>query len=100
DVATGRQRRAAIEHADVVESQKPALEDVHPFRILPVHPPGEVEQQLVEDALQECAVALAVPLLINLVNPPRGPGMNRGIYVSKCPLVSWELPIRVQIPLA
>ena len=57
EVAARRQRRAAIEHADVVEAQEAALEDVHAFGILAVHPPGEVQQQLLEDALEERAIA-------------------------------------------
>ena len=57
EVAAGRQRRAAVEDADVVEAEEAALEDVLALGVLAVHPPGEVEQQLVEDALEEPAVA-------------------------------------------
>ncbi len=59
DVAAGGEGRAAVEHADVVQAQEAALEDVHALGVLAVDPPGEVEQQLVEDALQEGAVAFA-----------------------------------------
>ena len=55
DVAAGRQRRAAIEHADVVQAEEAALEDVLAFGVLAIHPPGEVQQQLVEDALEKRA---------------------------------------------
>ena len=65
--------RAAIEHADVVEAEKSALEDVHALGVLAVHPPGEVEQQLVEDALEERAVAGAAALLVDLVDAPARP---------------------------
>src|ERR1700678_623286 len=41
-VAAGRQRRAAIENPDVVESEEPACEDVLSLRVLPVHPPIEI----------------------------------------------------------
>jgi hypothetical protein len=51
--AAGRQRRAAVEDADVVEAEEAALEDVVAPRVLAVDPPGEVQQQLVEDALEE-----------------------------------------------
>ena len=37
--------------------RKPPWKTLRPSRVLAVHPPGEVEQQLVEDALQERAVA-------------------------------------------
>ena len=53
EVTAGRQRRAAIEHADVVEAQEAALEDVLALGVLAIHPPGEVQEQLVEDALEE-----------------------------------------------
>ena len=52
------QRRAAVEHADVVEAEEAALEHVLAVAILAVHPPGEVQQQLVERALQELEVDL------------------------------------------
>ena len=48
EVPAGRQRRAAVEDADVVEPEEAALEDVLAEAVLAVHPPGEVEQQLVE----------------------------------------------------
>ena len=43
-MSAGRQRLASIEQADVVQSEEPALKNIAPFRVLPVHPPGEVEQ--------------------------------------------------------
>ena len=57
DVAAGRQRRAAIEDADVVQAEKAALEDVAPFGVLAIDPPGEVQHQLVEDAFEKREVA-------------------------------------------
>jgi hypothetical protein len=48
EVPAGRQRRAAIEHADVVEAEKAALEHVRAEAIFPIHPPGEIQQQFVE----------------------------------------------------
>ena len=65
---------AAVEHADVVQAQEAALEDVVALGVLAVDPPGEVEQQLVEDALQEGAVARAALLLLDLVDAPGRPG--------------------------
>ena len=63
DVAAGGQRRAAVEDADIVQAQEAALKDVLALGILAVDPPGEVQQQLVEHALQEFAIALAAALL-------------------------------------
>ena len=48
-----RQLRVAVEDADVVEAEEAALEDVVAELVLAVDPPVEVEQQLVEDALEE-----------------------------------------------
>ena len=45
--------RAAVEDADVVEAEEAALEDVAALRVLAVDPPGEVQHQLVEHALEE-----------------------------------------------
>jgi hypothetical protein len=56
DVAAGRQRRASVEDADIVESQESPLEDVTAFGVLAVDPPGEVQHQLVEDRLEKDAV--------------------------------------------
>ena len=66
DVPAGRQRRAAVEDADVVEAEEAALEDVAALGVLAVHPPGEVEHQLVEDALEEREVA-APPLRLRSI---------------------------------
>ena len=53
DVTTAHQRQRAVEHADIIEAQEPAFENVHSVGILAVHPPGEIQQQFVKHALQE-----------------------------------------------
>jgi hypothetical protein len=58
-VPAGRQRRAAVEDADIVQSQEAALEDVVAGAVLAVHPPGEVQRQLVEGALEPFEVTPA-----------------------------------------
>src|SRR5271170_2878578 len=50
---TSRQLRAAIEDPDIVESEKPAGEDVAPLWIFAVEPPAEVQHQSLERALEE-----------------------------------------------
>ena len=100
DRSARRQRRAAIEHADVVEAEEAALEDVLALGVLAVDPPGEVQQELVEGALEEIAVGLARDALVDLVHAPRGPGMHRRIDVAERPLVGRDLPVRVHVPLA
>ena len=47
-VATGGERGAAVKDADVVEAEEAPFEDVLDEAVLTVHPPGEVQQQLVE----------------------------------------------------
>src|SRR4029077_13706335 len=63
DVAAVRQRFVAVEYADVVEPQKPALENISALDVLAVDPPGEVEHQLMKDAFEKTPVALAAAVL-------------------------------------
>src|SRR5262249_28466143 len=97
---TGRQWLAAIEDADVVQSEKTALEHVAPVGILAVDPPSEVQQELVEYALEERPVTGAPPLFLDLVDAPRRPRLHRGVDVAERPLVSRQLPVGMHVPLA
>ena len=54
-----RQRLGAVEDADVVQPQKAAGEEVLAAKVLAVHPPGEVHQQLLEDRGEEAATRRA-----------------------------------------
>ena len=100
EVPAGGQWRAAVENADVVETEEASLEHVASFGIFSVYPPGEVEKQLVEDALEEHSVANAPALLFDLVNAPGRPGVHRRVHVAKSPLVRRKLPVGVHVPLA
>ena len=64
--AVGQVGPAAVEDADVVQAEEAALEGVAAVGVLAVDPPGEVQQQLVEDLLEEVGVA-------------RGPSASRSI---------------------
>ena len=81
EVAAGRQRGAAVEDADVVEAEEAALEHVLAEAVLAVDPPGEVQQQLVEDRLQEVDVRLAAQGLLGAMQEQasqrRGPAGSR-----------------------
>ena len=95
EAAADRQRRA-VERADVVEAEEAALEEVVALGVLAVHPPGEVEEQLVEDPLEEVVVLVAR----DLVDAQRGPGVHRRVDVAERPLVRGQLAVRVHVPLA
>ena len=100
EVAAGRQRRAAVEDADVVEAEEAALEHVAPGRVLAVDPPREVDEQLLEGALQPGDVALAALFELGLVDEQRRPGVHRRVDVAEVPLVRRQLAARVQVQLA
>ena len=53
------QRLRAIEDADVVEAEESTGEKILAGGILAIDPPREIQQQLLEDALEETAVALS-----------------------------------------
>ena len=57
DEAAGRQRRTAVKHADIVEAEKTALKNIPSLRVLAVHPPSEIQQQLVENTFEKFQVA-------------------------------------------
>ena len=98
--AAGRQRRAAVEDADVVEPEEAAFEDVRALGVLPVHPPGEVQHQFLEYALEEEPVTDATAFLLDLVDTPCGPRVHRRVHVAQRPLVRWKLAVRMHVPLA
>ena len=98
DVAAGRQRRAAIEDADVVEAQKAALEEVASVAVLAVEPPGVVGQQAVEDSLQERDRLVAHASAVEAIVEERRPGMHGWVDVVEVPLVGRELAVRVLVP--
>ncbi len=95
----GGQGRAAIEDADVVEAEEASLEDVEPAWILPVHPPGEVDDELLEDLLQEIEVSLAALISFLRVDVPGSPGVHGRIDVAEVPLVGGDLAARMEILL-
>src|ERR1700731_1906298 len=84
DVSTRRQRSTPIEHPDIIKAEEPTLENVSPGGVLAIDPPGEIQHQLVKDALQECEIARIIwmpvtPVLAIDLKDSRG-----------CPRVNWE----------
>ena len=98
DVPAGGQRRAAVEDADVVQAQETTLEDIMAVMVFAVHPPGEVQQQFVEDPLQEGGIGLAGDIAGDLVHLPGGPGVHRRVHIAESPLVGGELAVGVHVP--
>ena len=96
----GQPGPAAVEDADVVQAEEPALEGVAAVGVLAVDPPGEVQQQLVEDLLQEVGVGAALDLAGDLVDAAGGAGVDRRVDVGEVPLVGRELAVGVHVPLA
>src|SRR5579885_1806968 len=88
-------RAAAVDGPDVVEAEEAALEHVVAGRVLAVHPPREVQEELVEDALEEVEVGGAA----DLEDPQGGPGVDRRVDVAEVPLVGGELAVGVHVPL-
>ncbi len=85
----------AVERADVIQPQEAALKQVVAERVFPVHPPGEVDQQLVEHPAEEVEVAAAV----DGEHLERGPGLHRRVHVAEVPLVGGQRPVRMLEPL-
>src|SRR5438128_8944754 len=90
-MAAARQRGAAVEDADIVQAQKASLEDVLAEAVLAIHPPGEVQHELMEGALEEIQVALAVQGLFCRVEENTGPGVHWRIHVAEVPFVRRDL---------
>src|SRR5699024_9510990 len=56
---------AAIEYADIIQSQKAALKYVSFIGIFSVNPPRKVDQQFMKNVLQEAVITFAVHPFLN-----------------------------------
>src|SRR5262249_5935941 len=99
EIAAGRQRRTAVENADIVQSQKSALEKIAPGRIFAIDPTGEIQQQLPEGILEKLDVFVSAELFVDAVGEQSSPSVNRRIDVAEVPFVGGNLAARVQIDL-
>ena len=77
--------------------RKPALEDVLAEAVLAVHPPGEVQEQLVERRPEEIEIRLAAKGLLGAVQEERREGVDRGVHVAEVPLIGRHLAAGVQV---
>src|SRR5262249_36718276 len=95
----GRRGGAAIKHANVIQAEKSSGEDIAPLRGFSVYPPGEIDQQALETLFQKLDVGPA-PLILNLIQEQRSPGMDGRINVAKVPLVCRNLSIGMEVEIA
>ena len=100
EVASGGQGRRTVKDTDVIEPEKPALKDIRAVGIFAVHPPGEVQQQLMKHSFQESAIGDAAHAPLDFVDAPSGPRVHRWIHIAKGPFISGQLPVRVHVPFA
>ena len=86
----------AVDRADVVEAEEAAFEQVGAVGVFEVDPPREVDEQLVEHALEEVDVAGAV----DGEHLQRRPRLDGRVDVAEVPLVGGQRAVRVLEPLA
>src|SRR6185312_8822905 len=94
-----RQWFGAVEKADVVEAEEATGKDLLAGDVFAVDPPGEVDEEFLEDTLEKNAVALA-PRGSDLVNAHCGPRVNRRIDVAEREFIGRNLAARVCVPFA
>ena len=85
-----------VERADVVEPKEAARVEVVALLVLAVEPPGEVDQQLVEDPPQELVILAPV----DHEHEVRGRRVDRRVDVVERPLVGGQCAVRVLEPFA
>jgi hypothetical protein len=81
-------RLAAVDHRDVVEAEEPTLEHVVAVAVDLVDPAREVDQELVEAALEPLAVGVAVADPIHVVDPPHRPRVDRRVEITELPALA------------
>src|SRR5882724_547847 len=55
-VAASRKWRGAVKQSYVVQSKKTALKNIHALDVFAVHPPGEIQQQLMKHFFEKPAI--------------------------------------------
>src|SRR5262249_32638252 len=90
---------AAVEDADIVQSEEPAFEHVVAEGVFSVHPPGEIHEQLVKHALQEETIAFAAEGFLDHVDQPGGLAVDGRVDVAEVPLIGRNLAAGMEIQL-
>src|SRR5215468_10121465 len=104
-MAAGRQWLVAVEHRDVVESEKPALKQIAAASVFAIDPPRERQELFLHDTRQEIQITgrgRALPpsllLALDLEDAPGRPPLQRWIHVVKIPFVGRQLSVGVHVP--
>src|SRR6266404_1398599 len=100
EVASRGEWRGAVKDSNVVEAQESALKNVCAIRVLAVHPPGKIQEQLVKNFFEESAVGDAAHAPLDFVDAPGSPGMNGRIHIAESPLVGRQLTVGMHVPFA
>src|SRR5262249_38229712 len=90
----------AIKSADVIHPQKAGLEDVLAQSVLSVDPPGEVQKHLLKDTLHERVVCYPGTSALDIEDCPRRQRQDRRVNIVEVPLVSRDLSVGGDVPLA
>jgi hypothetical protein len=99
-IAALGQRAATIEDPDVVQTEEAPREDVVSILVLAVHPPSEVQRQLLKAELEERKVPALAQLLLVAVDGPDRKGVDWGIDVVEVPFVGRHLAVGMEVMVA
>ena len=80
--------------------RKPPAKRLLALSVLAVHPPGEIDQQLLEARGPGRCRSRWPRAAGHLVDAPAGPGVDRRVDVAEGELVGRQLPVGVHVPLA
>jgi hypothetical protein len=89
----------AVEHRNVVQTEKAALEHVIAVAVLAVDPPGVIQQQLVKHPLKKAEIALAALHPFGPERLERAHRMNRRIDIAERPFIGGNLAVGMQVAL-
>src|SRR6266436_8875411 len=73
EVASRGEWRGAVKDSDIVEAEKSTLKNVCAVRVLAVHPPGKIQEQLVKNFFEDSAVGDSTHAPLDFVDPPSSP---------------------------
>ena len=56
-------QRMIGKHRNIVESEEATFKEIVPVAVFPIHPPGKIDQELLEDPLQKFRVRTSLQFL-------------------------------------